>query len=64
MLLKNRDDVYQKAKAQRPERWSGRTRNCHPVGKVTLNPEREKRQPKATGVANYLDTYRRPWHYI
>ncbi|MBS4429255.1 transposase [Pectobacterium punjabense] len=41
-LLKNRDEVYKKAKAQRPERWSGRTRNWHPAGKVMLNPEREK----------------------
>ncbi|WP_459609682.1 IS3 family transposase [Dickeya oryzae] len=42
VLLKKRDEVYQKAKAQRPERWSGRTRNWHQVGKVMLNPEREK----------------------
>ncbi|UFT95781.1 IS3 family transposase [Pectobacterium carotovorum] len=41
-LLKNRDEVYQKAKAQHPERWSGRTRNWHQAGKVILNPEREK----------------------
>ncbi len=41
-VLKKRDEVYQQAKAQHPERWSGRTRNWHPVGEVMLNPEREK----------------------
>nr|WP_279025411.1 IS3 family transposase [Gibbsiella quercinecans] len=42
MVLKKRAEVYQMAKAQRPERWSGRTRNWQPVGEVMLNPEREK----------------------
>lgn len=42
VLLKKRDEVYQKAKAQRPERWSGRTRNWHQACKVMLNPEQEK----------------------
>ncbi|WP_224717689.1 hypothetical protein [Pectobacterium versatile] len=41
-VLKKRDDVYRMAKAQRPERWSGRTRNWQPIGEVMLNPEREK----------------------
>ncbi|WP_404830621.1 IS3 family transposase [Dickeya zeae] len=41
-VLKKRDKLYQQAKAQHPERWSGRTRNWQPVGKVMLNPEREK----------------------
>lgn len=41
-VLKKRDEVYQMAKAQRPERWSGRTRNWQPAGEVMLNPEREK----------------------
>ncbi|MFE8114767.1 IS3 family transposase, partial [Brenneria goodwinii] len=41
-VLKKRDDVYQMAKAQRPERWSGRTRNWQTIGEVMLNPEREK----------------------
>ncbi|SEA78766.1 putative transposase [Lonsdalea quercina] len=41
-VLKKRDKVYQMAKAQRPERWSGRTRNWQPSGEVMLNPGREK----------------------
>lgn len=41
-VLKKRDDVYRMAKAQRPERWSGRTRNWQPIGEVMLNPEQEK----------------------
>lgn len=41
-LLKRRDEVYQRAKTERPERWSGRTRNWQPEGAVMLNPEREK----------------------
>ncbi|MCI4238886.1 IS3 family transposase [Dickeya dianthicola] len=41
-VLKKRDEVYQMAKAQRPERWSGRTRNWQPTGEVMLNPVREK----------------------
>ncbi|WP_263064601.1 hypothetical protein [Dickeya dadantii] len=30
-LLKNREEVYQKAKPQHPERWSGRTMNWQPT---------------------------------
>jgi putative transposase len=41
----NRDEVhallYAKARTQKPERWSGKTRNRHPAGPVWLNPERE-----------------------
>ena len=36
-----RHAVYESAKAARPERWSGETRNWTPVGAVMLNPERE-----------------------
>lgn len=42
-LLKQRDVVYQAAKAANPRRWSGNTRNWQSVDTVTLNPEREKR---------------------
>ncbi|WP_459609709.1 integrase core domain-containing protein, partial [Dickeya oryzae] len=41
-VLKKLDDVYQIARAQRPERWSGRTRNGQPTGEVMLNPVWEK----------------------
>lgn len=39
-ILTKRHTVYEAAKAKRPERWSGKTRNWEPVGTVMLNPER------------------------
>jgi putative transposase len=39
-ILAKRDSVYQAAKAEHPERWSGTTRNWSPIGTVMLNPER------------------------
>jgi putative transposase len=38
-LLAQRRALYEAAKAQRPERWSGTTRNWEPVGEVWLNPQ-------------------------
>jgi putative transposase len=38
-ILAARKGVYEAAKQQRPERWSGDTRNWSPVGEVWLNPE-------------------------
>lgn len=43
-ILKKRDEVYAKAKALNPRRWSGTTRNWNPVGAVALNPGRELNQ--------------------
>lgn len=40
-VLAKRHSVYQQARAQRPERWSGNTRNWEPAGPVPLNPERD-----------------------
>ena len=40
-ILAARDALYQQAKQARPQRWSGDTRNCKPIGPVTLNPERD-----------------------
>lgn len=37
-LLAHRDALYQAAKAQHPERWSGTTRNWEPDTTVFLNP--------------------------
>jgi putative transposase len=37
-ILARRNAVYEQAKRQHPERWSGRTRNWNPVGAVSLNP--------------------------
>jgi putative transposase len=39
-VLARRHAVYEAAKAKRPERWSGKTRNWEPIGAVMLNPER------------------------
>jgi putative transposase len=39
-LLLQRTEVYEAAKARRPERWSGDTRSWAPVTTVQLNPEK------------------------
>ena len=39
-ILAQRSAVYEATKQQHPERWSGTTRNCLPVGDVWLNPDR------------------------
>ena len=39
-ILARRHRVYEAARARRPERWSGRTRNWTPVDVVRLNPPR------------------------
>lgn len=39
-VLAKRHEVYKRAYAERPERWSRHTRNWQPVGDVALNPER------------------------
>lgn len=40
-LLAARHAVYQRARQQNPQRWTGRTRNWTPITIVTLNPERD-----------------------
>ncbi len=40
-LLAKRHELCEAAKAKKPERWSGQTRNWSPVGAVMLNPDRE-----------------------
>lgn len=39
-LLADRDQVYRRAQAAHPERWSGKTRCWEPIGDVYLNPEK------------------------
>jgi putative transposase len=39
--LASRAILYANARAQKPERWSGKTRNWQPAGPVWLNPENE-----------------------
>ena len=40
-LLEQRRQVYDRARRQHPERWSGAARSWHHVEKVTLNPQRD-----------------------
>lgn len=40
IILANRHHVYQVAKAKKPCRWSGNTRNWDPVEEVLLNPHK------------------------
>lgn len=40
-ILRRRASVLSIAREQNPARWSGKIRNCEPVGEVHLNPERE-----------------------
>ena len=37
-VLRGRKEVYEEARRNRPERWSGQTRNWEPIGEVILNP--------------------------
>jgi len=45
-LLKQRKAVYETARLQNPERWSGKTRNWNPVEEVWLNPPKEHQAEK------------------
>ena len=49
--LANRAMLYANARAQNPERWSGKTRNWQPAGPVWLNPERETNAPEIRDAA-------------
>ncbi len=41
-ILAKRKRVYEQAKLEKPERWSGEIRNWKPVAKVYLNPEKQE----------------------
>ena len=45
-LLKQRDVVYEAARQQNPQRWSGKTRDWNPVTEVWLNPPKENQAEK------------------
>lgn len=49
--LANRDILYANARAQNPQRWSGKTRNWQPAGPVWLNPETETSAPEIRDAA-------------
>ncbi len=46
-ILKNRHEVYRRAKIKNPERWSKNTRNWSPTIKVELNPKKHKENQAA-----------------
>ena len=52
-LLSQRTAVYEAAKAIRPERWSGPTRNWKPVLVVHLNPEKQSLHPILSKEVNH-----------
>jgi len=41
VILAARHELYLQARARKPARWSGTTRDWTPIGAVTLNPERD-----------------------
>ena len=45
-VLARRHELYERAKENKPERWSGRTRNWEPIGTVLLNLDREQQNEK------------------
>jgi len=49
--LSSRAQIYANARAQKPERWSGKTRNWQPAGPVWLNPERDNSAPEIRDAA-------------
>ena len=49
--LANRAILYANACEQKPERWSGKTRNWQPAGPVWLNPENEISAPEIRDAA-------------
>jgi len=40
-LLKQRESVYEQARAKNPDRWSGKIRNWQPIKEVWLNPDKQ-----------------------
>jgi len=50
-ILAKRHRVYQLARENNPERWSGRTRNWDPVETVTLNPRRTNTEARGQNQA-------------
>lgn len=46
VIMKNRKQIYEQAKAQNPARWSRSIRDWTLPDKVWLNPERQKSKPE------------------
>ena len=56
LILQKRHNVYQMAKQQKPERWSGNTRNWSLTQFVTLNPNKKVAIDSPGGQKNILMT--------
>ena len=50
-ILAARQHVYERARAKRPERWSGATRNWTPITTVRLNPTKAEMLERARDAA-------------
>ncbi|MCP3961575.1 MAG: transposase, partial [bacterium] len=50
-ILRHRQEVYERARRRNPGRWSGATRNWHPIEVVALNPEKKTAETGLTEVA-------------
>lgn len=50
-ILLNREEVYNRAKAQNPSRWSGKIKNWDLIKEVKLNPEKSKVEIKENKAA-------------
>lgn len=50
-ILLNRVEVYNRAKAQNPNRWSKKIKNWDPIKEVNLNPEKSKVEIKENKAA-------------
>ncbi len=50
-ILAKRKQVYEQAKSNRPERWSGNIRNWKPVEEVYLNPEKKAPETETNKAA-------------
>ena len=50
-ILAKRKQVYEQAKSNHPERWSGETRNWEPVEEVYLNPEKKASETETNKAA-------------
>ncbi len=50
-ILVKRKQVYEQAKSNHPERWSGATRNWEPVEEVYLNPEKKASETETNKAA-------------
>ncbi len=50
-ILQQRQHVYEQARRRNPRRWSGPTRNWHPIETVALNPEKKAEETDLTEVA-------------